>query len=183
MVSTRACRWRSVLKGLPTSSPISLSPRSLQKKKVVYDRVGNGISFQKIPRNRLGTASVIPHMKVLILRQNSQNNLFSSAKCFGTNSESLRLFLFHGTELWVVFSSAEWFRTEFWEFSSIFFTVQNSELFSLPRKSRPEFPRVFCSAEQPEFRQNKPNVPSIFFRLPRNNFLLEIANHRQIFSI
>jgi hypothetical protein len=36
------------------------------------------------------------------------------------NSESLFLFLFHGTEFRVVFSSAEGFGTELWEFASIF---------------------------------------------------------------
>jgi hypothetical protein len=83
---------------------------------------------EKIPRNRLGTVSVIPQMKVLILRhsdvhgriiseaerngiigkqlvlRSSQNNLFSSTKCFGTKFASifvpwngtLSCFLFRG---------------------------------------------------------------------------------------
>jgi hypothetical protein len=59
------------------------------------------------------------------------------------NYESLLLFLFLGTEFRAFFSSAERFGTEF---------------------------RVFCSAEQPEFRQNKPIVLSI--PSPRNNFFV-----------
>jgi hypothetical protein len=38
------------------------------------------------------------------------------------NSKGLLLFLFHGTEFQVVFSSAEWFRTEFRECASIVVT-------------------------------------------------------------
>ncbi len=51
------------------------------------------------------------------------------------NSKCLLLFFFRGPEFRVVFSSEEW--------------VQN------------RIPRVSCLAEQPEFRQNKPIVPSI----------------------
>ena len=36
------------------------------------------------------------------------------------HSENLHLFWFHGTEFRVVFCSAEWFRTDFREFASIF---------------------------------------------------------------
>jgi hypothetical protein len=36
------------------------------------------------------------------------------------NSKGLLIYLFHGMEFRVVFSSAEWFRTEFPEFASIF---------------------------------------------------------------
>ncbi len=51
------------------------------------------------------------------------------------NSESLLLFLFHGTEFQVFFSSRKGFRTEFRDYASIFFsTERNSELFSLPGK-------------------------------------------------
>ncbi len=51
------------------------------------------------------------------------------------NSEILLLFLFHGTELRVVFYSAEGFGREFQEFASIFCsTERNSELLSLPGK-------------------------------------------------
>jgi hypothetical protein len=51
------------------------------------------------------------------------------------NSESLLLFLFHGTEFPAFFSSAEWFGTEF---------------------------REFCSAEQLEFCRNKTIVYAVF---------------------
>ncbi len=47
-----------------------------------YTMVGNGISLQKIPRNRLGTVSVIPRKKVIIPR----------------HSESLRKSLFRRSE-------------------------------------------------------------------------------------
>ncbi len=98
-------------------------------------------------------------------------------------------FVLHGTELWVGFSSAEWFGTEFREFASIFVlrngipsdflfrlrvwneiprvccyfysTERNSELFSLPRKGSERNSERFCSAEQPEFRRKEPFVPSI----------------------
>ncbi len=51
------------------------------------------------------------------------------------NSDSLLQYFFHGTEFRVVFSSAEGFGREFWEYSSIFVsTERNSELFSLPLK-------------------------------------------------
>jgi hypothetical protein len=64
------------------------------------------------------------------------------------NSKCLLLFLFHRTEFRVVFSSAEWFGTEFREFP-------------VPRNSR-----NFAGTNQ-LFR---------LFNLPRNNFLSEIAN-------
>jgi hypothetical protein len=70
--------------------------------------------------------------------------------------------MFHGTEFRVVFFSAEWFRTEFREFASIFVPwYRISSIFILCGTVRNGIPRVFCSAEQPEFRQDKPIVPSI----------------------
>ena len=52
------------------------------------------------------------------------------------HSVGLLLFLFHGLEFWVVFSSAEWFGMYFREFASNFCSKErNSELFSLLRKS------------------------------------------------
>ena len=105
------------------------------------------------------------------------------------NSESLLLFLFHGTEFRVVFSSAEEFGRKFWELASslvpwngihscflfrwrvwkaflrvclyICSTERNSELFSLPRKGSERNSESFCSGEQPEFRRKLPFVPSI----------------------
>ncbi len=63
------------------------------------------------------------------------------------NSERLLLILFHGTKFWAFFYSAERFGMEFREFS-------------VPRNSRNSAGtyQLFC-----------------LFRLPRNNFLLEIA--------
>jgi hypothetical protein len=70
------------------------------------------------------------------------------------NSDSLLLYLFHGTEFRDIFSSAEGFGREFWEYASIFVSSErNSELFSLPRKGSERNSEVFCSAEQPEFRR------------------------------
>jgi hypothetical protein len=90
-------------------------------------------------------------------------------------------YLLDGKEFRVVFSSAEWFGTEFREFASILVsrngipscvlfrrrvrnrimgvcfyfcsTERNSELFSLPRKGSERNSEIFCSAEQPEFRR------------------------------
>ncbi len=61
------------------------------------------------------------------------------------NSDSLLLYLFHGTEFRVVFSSAEGFGREFSEYASIFVsTERNSKLFSLPRKGSERNSEVFC---------------------------------------
>ncbi len=100
--------------------------------------VGNGILF--------GTVSVIPQKEVFIPRHSEvhgrvksetlngtelcEKNSLKTAKitytelraCFLPRNASeqdfasLLLFLFHGSEFWVVFSSVEWFRTEFREF-------------------------------------------------------------------
>ncbi len=68
--------------------------------------------------------------------------------CSQWNSESLLLFLFHSIEFLAFFSSVEWFGSEFREIS-------------VPRNSR-----------------NSAWTNQLFhlFRLPRNNFLSEIAN-------
>ncbi len=82
---------------------------------------------------------------------------------------------FYRTEFQAIFSTAERFGTEFWEFSVprngseqnserllLFCSmVQNSEKFPLWGTFPNRILRVFCSAEQPEFRRNKPIVPSI----------------------
>jgi hypothetical protein len=90
-------------------------------------------------------------------------------------------FLLHGKEFRVVFSSAEWFGTEFREFASILVprngipscvlfrrrvgnrimwvcfsfcsTERNSKLFSLLRKGSERNSEIYCYAEQPEFHQ------------------------------
>jgi hypothetical protein len=74
----------------------------------------------------------------------------------------LFVFLFYGTEFRVVFSSAEWFGTELWEFASIFVSwYRIPSIFLLCGMVQNGIPRVFCSSEQPEFFGNKPIVPSI----------------------
>ncbi len=52
------------------------------------------------------------------------------------NSKCLLLFLFHGTEFRVVFSSTEWFRMEFRKLLVFCSTVQNSKHFSPLRNSK-----------------------------------------------
>ncbi len=62
----------------------------------------------------------------------------------------------------VGFFSTEWLETEFREFASIFVPrYRIPSFFLLCGMIRNGIPRVFCSAEQPEFRRNKPIVPSI----------------------
>ncbi len=64
---------------------------------------------------------------------------------------SLLIFLLHVMECRAFFSTTEWFGTELQEFATLFVhgMVRNT------------IPRIFCSAEQPEFRRNNPIVPSI----------------------
>jgi hypothetical protein len=142
-------------------------------------RVGNGISFRKIQWNGLGTVSIIPQKKVLIPRfteesipklgternymkkisftknpapANRIESLLSSAK---RNSEILLLFLFQGTDFGVVFSSVEWFATEF-RLLLFCSTKWNSKLSSLPRngsEQNSESMLIFV----PRYR-----IPSIF---------------------
>jgi hypothetical protein len=74
----------------------------------------------------------------------------------------LLLILFHGTEFRVGFSSAELFGTEFPLFASIFVPrYRTPNIFLLCGVVRNRIPRVSCSAEQLEFRRNKPIVSSI----------------------
>jgi hypothetical protein len=106
--------------------------------------------------------------------------MFSSVKCFGTNSESLLLFLFHGTEFRVVFSFTESFRTEFREFACFFVTVlvRNSEHFSFQQNAGTEF-REFSV---PRNSQNSIGNDHLFhlFHRPRDYFFLsEIPNPTQ----
>ncbi len=69
------------------------------------------------------------------------------------NSESLLLFLFHGLEFRVVFFSAEGFGGRgFREFASLFVPLNGIlSCFLFHGRIPKETPRVFCSAEQPEF--------------------------------
>ncbi len=76
-------------------------------------------------------------------------------------SESF-FYLFHSTEFQAFFSSAEWFRMEFLEFASTFVPRYGfPSIFLFRGMVRNVIPRDFCSAEQPEFRRNKPFVTSI----------------------
>jgi len=72
-----------------------------------------------------------------------------------------------------VFRSAEWFRTEFREFASIFVLwYRILSIFLLCGTVQNGIPRVFCSEEKPEFRRNEP-VYSVFHGII---FLSEMAN-------
>jgi hypothetical protein len=108
----------------------------------------------------------------------------------------LLLFLYHGTEVRVVFPSTEWFGTEFREATSVFdpscFLFRGRVRNGIPRGyfyfliHGTEFRVVFFSAEGfgTEFRefsvprnsQNSVGNNHLFrlFRLPRNYFLSEI---------
>ncbi len=95
--------------------------------------------------------------KHCIVAEGKQIILFYSI-LFYSIQESLLLFLFHGTEFRAVFSSAEWFGMKWMSFASIF--VPQYEIPSIfLGMVRNGIPRVLRSAEQLEFRRNKPIVP------------------------
>ncbi len=139
-------------------------------------------SFRVIPKfteesiPRLGTEW---HEKISFTKNpapaNRIDSLFLSKTCFGTefrefasifsmerNSEHFSP-LRNGSERNPrVFCSAKCFRTEFREFASIFVSWYRIPSILLLCGTVPNgIPKVFCSAEQPEFRRNKPIVPSI----------------------
>ncbi len=93
------------------------------------------ISFIKQPKKLFKT-------KVAWSNKQNWDHVFLPRNSSEQNSESFILFLFYGTEFQVVFSFAEWFGTEFREFS-------------VPRNS-----------------QNSVGTNNLFrlFRLPRNYF-------------
>ncbi len=145
-------------------------------------------------------------LQKILLQQIELTEFFCPRHASERNSESLLLFLFHGTEFRVGFSSAEWFGKQFQVFASIFVPrnripscflfrgmVQKGIfcrgfaskfvpryripiIFPLCGMIRNGFPRVFCSKEQPDSAGT--NQLFHIFRLPRNNFLSEIANPR-----
>ena len=85
------------------------------------------------------------------------------------NSENLHLFWFHGTEFRVVFSAAEWFGTDLWEFSSIFVPRNGIPSYFLFRgRVRNGIPRFSV----PRNNRNSVGNNHLFrlFRLPRNYF-------------
>ncbi len=119
---------------------------------------------EKIPRNRLGTASVIPWKKVLIPRHSEvygrvyseaqngrewhEKNLFYKKSC---SSKQNWQHVFFQDMLWngilSCFSSAEWFRTELRAFASNFVPLYRIPCIFLLCGT--EFREFFCSAEQP----------------------------------
>ncbi len=60
-------------------------------------RVENGISFGKIPRNRLGTVSVIPWKNVLIPRHSDFRGRANSAATERNGKELRQKMKFYGT--------------------------------------------------------------------------------------
>jgi hypothetical protein len=115
---------------------------------------GNDMKFYKkiLLQQIVLTACFLPRHA---LERNSERLAISS-------NLRLLLTLFYGTKFRVGFSSAEWFGTEFQVFASIFVSrYRIPNIFLLCGVVRNGIPRVSCSAEQPEFRWNKPVVPSI----------------------
>jgi hypothetical protein len=162
--------------------------------------------FGKIPRNRLGIAPLFHEGKCSFrgLRKsgfrnserkknpapaNGIDSMFLSETCFGREFREFDSIFFHRTEFRPFFSSAEWFRMEFWKFSvprngsernsesllQFCSMVQNSpSIFLLWGTVHNGIQRVFCSAEQPDSART--NQLFRLLRLPRNDFLSEIAN-------
>jgi|688.fasta_scaffold932393_1 hypothetical protein len=114
---------------------------------------------EKIPRNRLRTVFIIRRNPA---PANRNESVFLSAKGFGSEfREFASIFVF--TERNLELFSLQWnsFGTEFQVFASIFVPrYRIPSIFLLCRMVRNGSPRVFCSAEQPEFHRNKPIVPS-----------------------
>ena len=87
------------------------------------------------------------------------------------NSRNLHLFWFHGTEFRVVFSSAEGFGTELWEFASIFVPWNGiPRCFLFRGRVRNGIPRFSV----PRNNRNSVGNNHLFrqFRLPRNYFFV-----------
>ncbi len=107
---------------------------------------------------------------------NRIKSVFSLRNVLWQNSESLLLFLFHGTEFPVVFSSVEWFEQNFESLLLVFCsTAQNSEHFSLPENCSERNFESFLfrgTAGMPP-EQTKCSVYSVFHGII---FLSEIAN-------
>ncbi len=149
-------------------------------------RVGSGISFQKIPLNRLGTASVIPRKKLLIPRHSEvYGRVYSEARnvrkwhekisftknlspanrddeltaCFRLRHASERNSSFN------LFRRMVRNRIKFWSLASNFVPwYRIPSIFLLCGMVRNGIPRIFCSAEHPELSWNKTNcsVYSVF---------------------
>jgi len=101
----------------------------------------------------------------------SMQDVFFSRNGSERHSESLHLFLFHGTEFQVVFSSAEGFGTEFREFASIlFYKTEFRAVLSSEEGFRMEFRKVSVP------RNNRNSVGNnhlfLLIRLPWNYFFV-----------
>ncbi len=138
---------------------------------------GRKCSFRGIPRSK---EESIPKLGTQISRKNQfkkqpkwiNKMIFPSfslpRNALERNSERLLLFLVHVTEFRAFFSSAEWFGTEFRQLLLFLFYCRKFLFHGMVRNG---IQRVFCSAEQPEFRRT--NQLFSLFRLLRNNFFVE----------
>jgi hypothetical protein len=143
---------------------------------VLATRLVTEFCSEKIPRNRLGMASVIWWKKVLIPRHSEvygrvnsearngrkwpEKNKFYT-KSFSSKQNRQHVFVRDMLRKGIprVCCSTEWFRMQFREFASIFVPwYRIPSIFLHCGTVRNGIPRVFCSAE---FRRNKPIVPSI----------------------
>jgi hypothetical protein len=111
-----------------------------------------------------------------MLLQTEQTECFCTRHTSYGNSKSLLLFLFHGTEFRVVFSSAEWVQNGI---PRVFFCLcsmlQNSEHFSPLRKGSEQNSEsfLFRGTHRILSEQTNCSVYSVFRRII---FLSEIAN-------
>jgi hypothetical protein len=113
-------------------------------------------------------------------------HLKSRSNASERNSESLLLFLFHGTEFRALFSSAEWFGTGFLDLASIFVTRNGIPVIFLFREMvQTGISRVcfyFCSTVQNSrhfsLQRNGSERNSDVFFVPRNSRNSAGTNHR-----
>ncbi len=124
------------------------------------------------PRNTSERNEILLFYEYFCSSERNSELFFSSTEWFGTEFQVFAsIFVPWNGIPPVVFTSVEWFRMEFPEFAFIFVPRYRIPSISLLcRKVWNRSPRVFCSAEQPEFRRNK-SIPS-----SAEFFLSEIAN-------
>jgi hypothetical protein len=160
-------RWRRT-----TGNGISFRkiPRNLDSEWFPLSR-GRKWSFRGIPRfngrvNSEARNGTEWHEKLVFTKSpapaNRTDSVFSSEKCFGTEFWEFASLFVPRNEIpsWFLFCGMVWNgipRVCFY-FCSM---VHTPSFFLLCGMIRNRIPRVFCSAEQPEFRRNKPVVPSI----------------------
>ncbi len=129
--------------------------------------------FRSSERN--GITWKISVLQKILLQQTELEACLRWQNASEQNSDSLLLFLFHRTEFRVASLPWNGFKMKFREFSSIFVPQSRiPSIFLLCGMVWNRIPGVLCSAEQPEFRQNKPTVP--YIPPSMEIFFSEIAN-------